>query len=82
MGTLATFVEHGGHDVADIKLTPLPITFGQLCTFLRLVLGGTTPPSTTGTTRSSTNYALNFHLDKLFGSFHPGRVRGELAEAC
>ena len=82
-GTLATFVEHGGHNVADIKFSPLPLTFGQLFTVFApwsIVLGGTTPAEHDWHhEKFTTNYALNFsYLDKLFGSFHHGRVPGTL----
>lgn len=63
-GTLATFVEHGGHNVADIKLSPLPLTFGQLFTVFApwsIVLGGTTPAEHDWHhEKFTTNYALNF----------------------
>ena len=81
-GTLMTYVEHGGHDVESIRLSPLPITFGQLGTLLSpwsLVLGGATPAEHDWHhEKFTTNYALNFKiLDQLFGSYHPGREPGE-----
>ena len=81
-GTLGTYVEHGGHDLADVRLAPLPVTFAQLSTILSpwsLVLGGESPGMHDWHhEKFFTNYALSFsYLDKLFGTFHPGRVPGE-----
>ena len=83
-GTLGTYVEHCGHDVHDIKLSPLPITFGQLSTALSpwsLVLGGESAAHHDWHhEKFLTNYALSFtYLDRLFGSYHPGRVPGAFA---
>mmetsp|Transcript_49432 Transcript_49432/g.128948 ORF Transcript_49432/g.128948 Transcript_49432/m.128948 type:complete len:328 (+) Transcript_49432:141-1124(+) len=81
-GTLGTYVEHCGHDVHDIMLSPLPFTFGQLSTLLSpwsLILGGeSTAHHDWHHEKFLANYALSFtYLDKLLGSYHPGRVPGE-----
>lgn len=81
-GTLQTLLDHGGHDVGSIRLSPLPITLEQLSLALSpwgLVLGGA------GATEHdwhhenfNKNYSLSFtYLDRVFGSYHPGRVAGE-----
>merc|ERR1719330_285982 len=80
-GTLATYIEHCGHDIADVKLSPLPITYGQLGLLLNpwtLLLGSqSTAMHDWHHEKFTTNYALSFgYLDKLLGSYHPGRIPG------
>jgi len=84
-GTLGTFVEHCGHDVDDIALPllgKLGVTWGRLSTALSpwsLVLGGEAPAEHDWHhEKFTTNYALSFsYLDKLFGTYHPGRKAGD-----
>jgi len=81
-GTFHTLLDHGGHDVGSIRLAPLPITLDQLSTALSpwsLVLGGVAPAEHDWHhEKFNKNYSLSFtYLDKLFGSYHPGRVAGE-----
>mmetsp|Transcript_58142 Transcript_58142/g.124904 ORF Transcript_58142/g.124904 Transcript_58142/m.124904 type:complete len:342 (-) Transcript_58142:266-1291(-) len=80
--TIITFVEHCGHDVASVKLPLVPLTFGQLSTVLSpwspFLGGATTAEHDWHHEKLVANYALSFqYLDKLFGSFHPGRNGGE-----
>jgi len=81
-GTLATYVEHGGHNVDSVKMLSLPVLFEWVGTALGpwgLVLGGQTPGMHDWHhEKFTTNYGLSYaYLDKLFGSYHPGRVPGE-----
>lgn len=81
-GTLDSFIKHGGHSVSGMKLPLLPLTWGQLSTILSpwsLVFGGaTTAEHDWHHEKFTTNYSLSFqYLDRLFGTYHPGRVAGE-----
>jgi len=81
-GTLDSFIKHAGHSVGSTKLPFVPFTWEQLCTVLSpwgLILGGaTTAEHDWHHEKFTTNYSLSFqYLDKLLGSFHPGRPAGE-----
>jgi len=81
-GTLDTFIKHAGHDLSSQPLPLLPISWEQLSTLLSpwgLVLGGhTTAMHDWHHEKFTTNYSLSFtYLDKLLGTYHPGRRAGE-----
>jgi sterol desaturase/sphingolipid hydroxylase (fatty acid hydroxylase superfamily) len=84
-GTLGTFIEHAGHDMGSLPLPflgQLGVTWGVISTALSpwtLVLGGeSTAEHDWHHEKFTTNYALSFtYLDKLFGTYHPGRKPGE-----
>ena len=81
-GTLGTYIEHCGYELGTMKLPLLPITFGQLSTALSfyavgLLEGVNAAEHDWHHEKFTTNYALSFkYLDKLFGSYHPGRSPG------
>lgn len=81
-GTIGTFVEHSGFELGDMKLPLLPMTFGQLSQ----IMGASTSWILDGVNVAEhdwhhekflQNYALSFkYLDKIFGTYHPGREPG------
>lgn len=82
-GTLDTYLKHSGYEFGDMKLPVLPLTFSQLSTilgFYGLPFGFETPGQHDWHhEKFFANYALSFtYLDRLFGSYHPGRVPGQV----
>jgi len=77
--------EHAGHDMDSLKLPlvgKLGVTWGVLSTALSpwsLLLGGeSTAEHDWHHEKFTTNYSLSFkYLDKLLGTYHPGRKAGE-----
>ena len=85
-GTVDSFIKHAGHSVGSTKLPFVPFTWEQLNSVMApwgLLLGGaTTAEHDWHHEKFTTNYSLSFtYLDKLLGSFHPGRKPGEALEA-
>ena len=81
-GTIATYVEHCGFELGTVKLPLLPLTFGNLCSLLSLptcwLEGVNVAEHDWHHEKFLTNYSLSFkYLDKVFGTYHPGRVPGE-----
>ena len=81
LGTLGTYIEHGGHDMSKLKLPLLPINWGQisgLLNFYGAPLGFvTTQMHDWHHEKFTGNYALTFTwLDKLFGTYVEGRMPG------
>lgn len=77
-GTFGTCVEHCGFDIGGLKIPLLPITLGQVTTALNpfgLLLGSMeTEYHDWHHEKFIGNYALSFtYLDRLFGTFNPGR---------
>ena len=85
-GTVDSFIKHAGHSVGSTKLPFVLFTWEQLNSVMApwgLLLGGaTTAEHDWHHEKFTTNYSLSFtYLDKLLGSFHPGRKPGEALEA-
>ena len=80
-GTFGTFLEHCGYEEGNIKLPFLPLSFGRLCSFISfsglLFEGINVAEHDWHHEKFFHNYALSFrYLDKLFGTYHPGREPG------
>jgi len=81
MGTLDTCVKHSGHSIGSVQ-RGMPCSYETLMTILNpwsLVLGGAgAAEHDWHHEKFFKNYALSYnYLDRLFGSYHPGRVAGE-----
>mmetsp|Transcript_13294 Transcript_13294/g.25194 ORF Transcript_13294/g.25194 Transcript_13294/m.25194 type:complete len:322 (-) Transcript_13294:131-1096(-) len=81
-GTIATYIEHSGFELGSMKLPLVPLTIGHLSTLLSLptawLEGVNVAEHDWHHEKFTTNYSLSFkYLDKIFGTYHPGRVPGE-----
>jgi len=82
-GYLGTLLQHAGYDLSEMKLPLIPVTFGNIETAVSFYAVGWLQGLNAAEhdwhhEKFTTNYALSFkYLDKLFGSYHPGRVPGE-----
>jgi sterol desaturase/sphingolipid hydroxylase (fatty acid hydroxylase superfamily) len=82
-GTIGSFVEHSGFELGEVKLlTFFPITFGHFCTLMSLptawLPGVNVAEHDWHHEKFFKNYSLSYkYLDKVFGTYHAGRVPGE-----
>ena len=80
---LGTLLQHAGYDLSEMKLPLIPVTFGNIETAVSFYAVGWLQGLNAAEhdwhhEKFTTNYALSFkYLDKLFGSYHQGRVPGE-----
>jgi len=82
LGTLGTLFEHCGYELGSLKLPLVPLTLGHVTSALSFYAVGFLEGVNAAEhdwhhEKFTTNYALSFkYLDKLFGSYHPGRQPG------
>ncbi|KAJ1417781.1 hypothetical protein B484DRAFT_400700, partial [Ochromonadaceae sp. CCMP2298] len=81
-GTFGSYLEHCGFELGSVRLPFIPATFGNLCSaigFSTAIFDGVSVAEHDWHhEKFTTNYSLSFkYLDKIFGTYHAGRVPGE-----
>lgn len=82
-GTIGTYIEHAGFELGTMKLPLLPLNLGHLSSLINfstswVLAGVNVAEHDWHHEKFFENYSLSFkYLDKIFGTYHPGRVPGE-----